>query len=121
MAWPPSVEDLKLDMRVDAVADAETYTRDDDALELTLDAAVAFVTRVRSRFNYAADPGSDLPDPPADLILGTLRLAGRWHARRRSPDALVSMAELGASRIPSFDPDVERLLKIGRYRGPVFA
>jgi hypothetical protein len=31
------------------------------------------------------------------------------------------MAELGAARIPSFDPDIERLLKIGRYRGPVFA
>lgn len=59
--------------------------------------------------------------PPPDLHLGTLRLAGRWHTRRRSPDGLVAMAELGMGRVPSFDPDIERLLKIGRFRGAVFA
>lgn len=59
--------------------------------------------------------------PTPDLHLGTLRLAGRWHTRRRSPDGLVAMAELGAARVPSFDPDIERLLKIGRYARAVFA
>jgi hypothetical protein len=112
--WPPTLDELKLDMGVDD-------DRDDDRLGQVLDAAVAFVVRVRPRFNYEADPDSALPAPPADIQLGTVRLAGRWHSRRRSPDALVDMAEMGASRVPSFDPDIERLLGIGRYRGPVFA
>lgn len=61
------------------------------------------------------------PAPPADLKLGTLRLAGRLHSRRRSPDGLVFAGDYGSSRIPAIDPDIERLLGIGRFRGPVFA
>jgi hypothetical protein len=48
-----------------------------------------------------------------------VRLASRWHTRRRSPDALIEMGELGASRVPSFDPDIDRLLRIGRHALPV--
>lgn len=77
------------------------------------------VAVVPQLFTVRSAAGRKAPTP--DLILGTLRLAGRWHTRRRSPDGLVSMAELGAARVPSFDPDIERLLKIGRYRGAVFA
>ncbi|MBB2500264.1 hypothetical protein H5411_14160 [Amycolatopsis echigonensis] len=55
------------------------------------------------------------------MSLGTVRLAAREFARRRSPEALIDMGELGSARIPSFDPDIERLLGIGRFRGPVFA
>jgi hypothetical protein len=47
-----------------------------------------------------------------------LRLAGRWHTRRRSPDGLVAMAEMGAARVTSFDPDIDRLLRIGRHKRP---
>lgn len=120
MTWPPSLEELKVDQRV--ASSEPTYTRDDAALQVALDAAVAFVERVRAgSFDFTADPVSTLPDPTADLQLGTIRLALRWHTRRRSPDGLVDMAELGAARIPSFDPDIERLLGIGRFRGPVFA
>ena len=116
MSWPPELAELKDDL--DISADDE---RDDSRLDLVLDAAVEFVQRVRPSFNYAADPDSALPAPTADLKLGTLRLAGRWHTRRRSPDALIQMGDLGASRVPSFDPDIDRLLGIGRYAGPVFA
>lgn len=115
MAWPPLLDELKLDLKVD---DA----RDDARLQTMLDAAVAFVERVRrGAFNFDGDLASTLPDPTADLRAGTLRLAGRWHTRRRSPDGLVAMAELGAARVPSFDPDIERMLGIGRYRRPVVA
>lgn len=117
MSWPPSLAELKADMGIDA-AD----TRDDDRLTVQLAAAVAFVERVRGgSFNFTGAVLSDLPDPTADLTLGTLRLTARWHTRRRSPDALVSMGELGSVRVPSFDPDIERLLGIGRYRGSVIA
>ncbi|MEO3930764.1 hypothetical protein ABGB07_44010 [Micromonosporaceae bacterium B7E4] len=111
--WPPPLTDLKRDM---GPAFEDDGGQDDDRLQVVLDAAVAFVERVRPDVNFSGDLGSDLEDPSADLVLGTLRLAGRWHTRRRSPDALIQMAELGASRVPAFDPDIERLLQIGRHQ-----
>lgn len=114
--WPPVLEELKADLGVD-VGDE----RDDDRLTQVLDAAVAFVERARPVFNYAGDELVDLPAPTDDLRLGTLRLAGRWHVRRRSPDGLIQMAELGSTRVPSFDPDIERLLRIGKYAPAAFA
>lgn len=115
MSWPPSLDELKLDAGI-------PDTRDDEKLDLVLAAAVAFVERVRgASFNFSGDLGSALPDPTDDIVLGTIRLAVRWHNRRRSPDALVDMADIGSARVPSFDPDIERLLGIGKFRGPVFA
>lgn len=113
--WPPILAELKLDRGIeDGLSD--------DQLEQVLAAAIAFVERVREGdFNFAADPLVELPEPTSDLALGTIRLAGRWHVRRRSPDALIQMAQLGSSTVPSFDPDIDRLLGIGRFRGPVFA
>jgi len=102
--WPPTLADLKRDLSL-------TDTRDDTTLTACLDAAVTFVMRVRA----------DVGDKNGDIALGTVRLAGRWFIRRRSPDGLLAMADLGAARIPSFDPDIERLLGIGRYRGSVIA
>jgi hypothetical protein len=114
--WPPVVDDLKEDIGRE-VEDV----RDDVRLQTVLDAAVAFVERVHAgRYDFT---GADLtlPDPPDDICLGTLRLAGRYHARRRSVDGLVDMAELGLARIPSFDPDIDQLLRIGRWSPGVFA
>lgn len=112
-AWPPLLPALKLDMGI-AVDD----TRDDTRLQTQLDAAISFVERIRPRFNYDEDPESTCPAPTDDLVLGTLRLAARWHTRRRSPQGLVDMGELGTARIPSFDPDIDRLLRIGRHAIP---
>jgi hypothetical protein len=114
LAWPPELNSLKSDLGID-----ESDTRDDARLTTMLNAAVAYVERVRPEFDYADLPVGEIPTD--DLILGTIRLAGRWHTRRRSPDGLVNMAELGASRVPSFDPDIEKLLGVGRYRAPVIA
>jgi len=112
MAWPPTLDDLKSDLNIDD-------TRDDVQLTTVLNAAVSFVERVRPDLDYAEVPEGEAPTN--DVILGTIRLAGRWHTRRRSPDGLVNMAELGASRVPGIDPDIERLLSIGRYVKPVIA
>jgi hypothetical protein len=115
MVWPPQLNELKQDRQIDDV-------RDDPRLSSVLSAAVAFVERVRGGdFNFSGDPDSLLPAPPDDLVVGTVRLAGRWHERGRSPDGLISMGEFGSARVPSFDPDIERQLGIGRYRGPVIA
>lgn len=116
--WPPTLDDLKNDRNIDATDD-----RADARLQVTLDAAVAFVERVRPEFRFDTDDATQtfLPVPTADLWLGTLRLAGRWHERRRSPDALIQMAEMGAGRVPSFDADIDRLLGIGQKVGFRFA
>lgn len=116
MSWPPTLTDIKDDLKIE-----ESDTRDDDRLTVVLNAAVAFVERVRPSFNYDSDPLSDDPDPTGDLFLGTVRLAGRWHIRRRSPDGLIQMADFGASRVPSFDPDIERLLGVGKFAKSVVA
>lgn len=112
MNWPPLLADLKEDAKVPV-----DETRDDVDLQRELDASVSFVERVRrGDFNFSQDPLSPLPEPTEDLTLGTLRLAGRWFTRRRSPDGLVALPEVGSSRVPSFDPDIERQLGIGRFR-----
>ena len=117
--WPPALAKLKADL--DIGSDEQRY---DNQLQDHLDAAVAFVQRLR-RGSIQFDPQDPeqfgLPEPTADLILGTLRLAGRWWARKKSPDALIQMEQLGSSRVPTFDPDIDRLLGIGQKRGPVFA
>lgn len=120
--WPPTLDELALDMS-DRTTPPETIkAQSGDVLQIVLDAAVAFVERVRPGFNYTNDATSDCPAPTKDMRLGTLRLARRWYDRRRSPDGLVYQGDDGgSSRIPSVDPDIERLLGIGRYRGPVFA
>ena len=82
--WPPRLQDLKDDL-------GHADNRDDVALTSVLDAAVAFVERVhRSRFDFGdADADLPLPLPPHSIWLGTIRLAGRWYIRRRSPDGLL--------------------------------
>lgn len=115
MAWPPQVEALKGDMGI-------TDPRDDGRLRTVLDAAVAFVERIHAgAYDFSEDGSGDLPEPPADVALGTLRLAVRLHQRRRSPDGLVQMGDLGTARVTSYDVDIDRLLRIGKFRGSVIA
>jgi hypothetical protein len=115
MTWPPELAELKTDMKI-------TDDRDDVRLQQTLDAAVAYVERMHAgAFNFTEELVTELADVPADMILGTLRLAGRWHTRRRSPDGLVAAGDLGTSRIPAVDADIARLLRIDRFRGSVVA
>lgn len=115
--WPPSLAELKVDAGI-----GPDDTRDDAVLSQNLDAAVDFVERVhRTRYQFVEESGSTLPTPDVAMCLGTIRLARRWKERRLSVDALVQMGELGAARIPSFDPDIERQLRIGRYAPPVYA
>ncbi|HET6291016.1 MAG TPA: hypothetical protein VFG15_30265 [Amycolatopsis sp.] len=117
MLWPITLDKLKRDLKIPL--DDE---RDDVELQDQLDAAVYFIRRVRAgSFNFDGDPMSTLDEPTPDLCLGVVRLAGRWFTRRRSPDALIAMADAGSARVPSFDPDIDRLLGIGKYRGPVYA
>jgi len=108
MAWPPTLADLRADLRLQ-----EGDTRDDDALSERLAAAVAFV-------EDAHGVGSPFLES-ARARLGALMLARRWYARRDTPDGLVQAGELGAFRITSGDRDIDRLLRIGAFRRSVIA
>ncbi|MGH9252167.1 MAG: hypothetical protein ACRD0W_22020 [Acidimicrobiales bacterium] len=117
--WPPALIELKDDL---AIPDEDT--EDDAALQRRLGAAVRFVQRIRKDAFLTSDDGTLIE--PAEyslagsmeaetLELGTLMLAGRLFARRRSADALLFMAETGTTRVPFTDEDLNRLLRIGRH------
>jgi hypothetical protein len=110
----PTLANVKTDAGI-------TDTRDDVILQQELNAAIDYVMRVRSDLNYDGDPLNPGPAPGNDFVLGVQRQVVRWHSRRRSPDAAIDMGTLGNARVPSFDSDIERMLGIGRYHGPVFA
>jgi|SRR5690554_7811408 len=111
-AWPPTLEELKVDLGIDP-----DDNRRDAQLKQALDAAIAYVERVRPGFRYV-ETDLELPEPDADMRLGTLRLAGRWHIRRRSPDGVISMDQMGATRVSTGDVDIDRLLRLGRHGLP---
>lgn len=117
--WPPSLADLKLDMGdTDPASDAK-----DPELVVVLAAAVAKVRELKGgTWDLSEDgeeSGTDLTPPDAALILGTLRLAARWHTRRSSWDNMVNLADGASTPVPGFDADIDRLLRIGRYAPPV--
>lgn len=113
--WPPDLDAFKLD------ADLLGDDRSDEALQVTLDAAVEYVERIHAGiFQFVVDPESSLPLPDEDLVLGTLRLARRWDVRRQSVDGIVVQGEV-SNIVPSFDTDMERLLRIGRFLPMRFA
>lgn len=115
MLWPPQVEDVKAELGI-AVGD----TRDDATLQVALDAAVAWVEEQRAgEFNFTGATVSLLPAPTPNLVLGTIRYAIRLRSRAKSPEALVDFGEFGSARIPGTDPDIDRLLGIGRFRRPM--
>lgn len=115
LTWPPTLAELKIDKKIPA-----EDTRDDVELSRQLDAATSLVLRVHTG-RYAFDGEAGLPAPDEALVLGTIRLALRWRERKRSPDALVAMGELGSGRVPSFDVDIDRMLRFGRFAPAVFA
>jgi hypothetical protein len=114
--WPPSLDDLKQDMNI-------PLDNNEDDLNLTSDlaASVAYVQRVRPTFNYTGDLDSCDPAPTDDLWSGTVAYARRLNSRRRSPDGMVSSADMGSTRVTSVDRDIDRLLGIGSFQAPVIA
>ncbi|PWW50262.1 head-tail connector protein [Actinokineospora spheciospongiae] len=119
MAEWVTLAELKNELKLDG-ADAGERPGDDERLTRALAAARTFVERIhRGRYNFADVEVSLLPAPTADIKLGTMMLARRLNHRRNSPDGLVSMGELGSARVASFDPDIDRLLRLGRHARPV--
>lgn len=115
ISWPPTLADLKVDMGIPA-----DDTRDDNKLSIDLGAAFDFAAERKSgvyRFDVTDPDQLELPEPDRDFRLGILRLAARWGDRRRTKDATINMQELGIGRVASSDPDIDRMLRLGRYNG----
>ncbi len=59
-------------------------------------------------------------EPPADIKLGAVMYAARLYERRGSMLGVAGYSELGGSPILREDPDIARLLRIGRHRAFTF-
>lgn len=119
LQWPPTLDQLKIEMDVQNVS---MESRDDQRLSWKLDASIAFVQRRHEgRYDFDGDALSELPAPDYDMIVGTMRMAWRWHTRGRSPDGLIDSGDLGTNRVPSVDYDIARMLRIGPFSPMEFA
>ncbi len=58
--------------------------------------------------------------PGADVVLGAAMLAWRFYARRNTPLGVIGFSEDGAAGMLREDPDVTRLLGLGRKGRFVF-
>ena len=80
---------------------AMVSTKDDGHLSLCLEAAGAWIyDRVDSRYIQKSE-----------VQQAVLLLAARLYKRRQSPEGVAGWEDMGAVRIISRDPDVERLIE----------
>lgn len=113
--WPPSLVDLRIDM---GDRDDQDDSRD-DRMSQVLDAAIDHVRDIKGwKYDIAAveESGVVREPPTVSLILGTMRLAARWHQRRSTSDNLMTLGDAGGMVVPGYDSDIERLLQIGRFQ-----
>jgi hypothetical protein len=112
--WPPSLVDLRVDM---GDRDDQDDSKD-PSMSMVLDAAVQHVRDIKGwKYDIAAveESGVVKVAPTAALILGTIRLAARWHSRRSTQDNLMTLGDAGGLVVPGYDSDIERLLQVGRF------
>jgi hypothetical protein len=89
------------ELKNDQTLDSSLTDRDDEALQRTLDAAMSWVMDHRRDIDYHGSW-----TVPAEVRLGTIRLAARWFVRRVSPDGTVSLGDLGSGTVMRTDPDI---------------
>lgn len=107
-AWLPAA-------KVKAALGRQLAGGTDEDLETARTAAAAYVEARRADLVWLdALPG----DVPADVWLGAVLMTNRLLARRGSPQGLAELGEFGPATVLRTDPDVERLLGIGRYAKP---
>lgn len=99
------------DLKNDQTLDDRVSGRDDEALQRVLDAAMVWVESHRPDLSYQG-----AWTVPADVRLGTIRLAARWFVRRISPDGTIHLGDLGTGTINATwvtaDPDIQMQLGI---------
>lgn len=93
------------ELKNDQYLDTQTLTRDDQALQRNLNAAMSWVQRHRPDLNYASEATVD-----EDIKLGTLRLAARWSMQGTAD--LGELGEQGSRRIWRLDTDIYSMLGV---------
>lgn len=99
------VADVKRQLRID-----QTDVTDDDLIADCVAATEPEV--IRARPDAAADPAGS-----PDVYLGAVMYAARLVRRRNSPGGVESFAD-SVTYVAQYDPDVDRLLRRGKYRLP---
>jgi hypothetical protein len=95
------------ELKNDQTLDGQLTERDDEALQRTLDAAMSWVEAHRTDLDYHG-----AWTVPAEVRLGTVRLAARWFVRRVSPNGMVNLGDLGSGSVMRNDPDIYMQLGI---------
>lgn len=99
-----TLEQLQNDQTLDMVP---LVTRDNEALQRVLNAAMAWVQERRTDLDYHGSWSV-----PLAVQLGTIRLAARWFVRRATPDGMLNMGGLGTAQVMMSDPDIMMQLGI---------
>lgn len=92
-----------------------TDPADDELIGWSLAATLDHVARLPF-IRRQSEPGN--PDTwESDARLGTLMLAARTYRRRNTPGGLEVLADQ-ATYVAQYDPDIERLLRVGKRAAP---
>lgn len=81
-------------------------------------AAAAVVERARKDLFGVDEVGAQTFAGDDAVVEGAALYAARLYARRETPAGLASYGEFGPAPVLRLDPDVERLLGLGRYAKP---
>ena len=92
-----------------------TDSADDELIGWSLSATLAHVRRLP--FIYRQPDPDDPETWEGDARLGTLMLTARTFRRRNTPGGLEAIADQIAYT-PQYDPDIERLLRVGKRSAP---
>lgn len=97
------------ELRNDQTLDGQITSRDDAALQRVLAAAMSWVMSHRTDIDYHGSWSV-----PAEVRLGTIRLAARWFIRRVSPDGVVNLGlgDMSTGMVQRADPDIYMQLGI---------
>lgn len=95
------------ELKNDQVLDGQLTSRDDEALQRVLDAAMSWVQTHRPDLDFHGNW-----TVPTEVRLGTIRLAARWFSRRISPNGVVQLGDLSQGMVMKTDPDIYMQLGI---------
>jgi len=95
---------------------------DDASLQQMCDGTRSYVEDKRKDLFVAAPVETDPPvfTPTPSVTLGAALLAYRFYSRRTSPLGVIGFTEDGAQGLLREDPDIAKLLGIGRFGRFVF-
>lgn len=89
--------------------------RNDDQVDLVVNAVNAFVRRLPVAQRFNTDPA---PEWSADVKLGATMLAARVFRRKNTPGGVEAAGAFGVAYVRRNDPDVAQMLELGEYGSP---